>query len=92
MVHGFIQGWLEHRISKLSILRHFQFAAISMADTSKNYSQFGKSFKIGTNEAYNITIKISVLKIFCSCSYINMAALLGIGISLQRKILEKVFT
>ena len=31
---------------------------ISTADTCKNCAKCGKDFKIGTNEAYNIKIKI----------------------------------
>ena len=53
-----------------------------------------KASKLGTNEAYNIKIKIRVgciLKIFCFCSYANMAAS-DKGIQLKRKVLEKVFT
>ena len=47
------------------------------ADTCKNCAKFGKGFKIGTNEAYNIKIKIGVgdiLKIFCFRLYTSMAA------------------
>ena len=53
-----------------------------------------RDFKTGTNEAYNIKIKIRVggiLKILCFCLYANMAAS-DKGISLKRKILEKDFT
>ena len=49
----------------------------STADTCKNCAKCGKGFKIGTNEAYNIKIKIrlrGILKIFCFCSHANMAA------------------
>ena len=65
-----------------------------MADFCKNWAKFGKGIKIGTNEGYNIKINIRVggiLKIFCFCSYANMAAS-DKGISLKRKILEKDFT
>ena len=52
-----------------------------------------KGFKIGTNEAYtNIKIKIivgGILKTFWFCSCTNMAAS-NKGISLKRKMLEKV--
>ena len=68
------------------------FTCISMADTCNNFSKSGKGFETGTNEAYNmkITIRIwSILKIFCFCSYANMAAS-DKCISLKRKILEKV--
>ena len=67
---------------------------ISTADRCKNYAKCGKRFKIGTNEAYNIKIKIRVggiLTIICFCSNTNMAAS-DKGISLKRKILEKGFT
>ena len=43
----------------------------------KNCAKCGKGFKIGTNEAYNIKIKIGlggISKIFCFCSHANMAA------------------
>ena len=49
----------------------------STADTRKNCAKCGKILKIGTNEVYNMTIKIrfgGILKIFCFCSYANMAA------------------
>ena len=49
---------------------------VSTTDRCKNCAKCGKGFKIGTNEAYSIKIKISVggiLKIFCFCSYANMA-------------------
>ena len=61
----------------------------STVDTCKNYAKCGKGFKIGTNEACYIKIKIRVrgiLKIFCFCSYANMAAS-DKGISLKREIL-----
>ena len=64
----------------------------STVDRCKNCSKCGKGFKIGINEAYDIKLKSSVggiLKTFCFCSYINMAASEK-GISLKRKILEKV--
>ena len=43
----------------------------------KNCAEYGKGFKIGTKEAYNIKIKIrlgGISKIFCFCSHANMAA------------------
>ena len=49
----------------------------STADTCKNCAKCGKGYKIGTNEAYNIKIKIrlgGISKIFCFCSHVNMAA------------------
>ena len=64
----------------------------STADTCKNCAKCGKSFKICTNEAYNIKIKIrlgGISKIFCFCSHANMAAP-DEGISLKKKFLEKV--
>ena len=51
----------------------------------------GKGFKIGTNKAYNIKIKIrlgGISKIFCFCSHANMAAS-NKGISLKKKLLKK---
>ena len=84
--------WILYQVQKLAI--HLLFQNTSRADTCKNCAKRGKGFKIGTNEAYNIKIKISVggtLKIFCFCSYTNMAASDKV-ISLNRKILEKVFT
>ena len=59
----------------------------STADTCKNFAKCGKGFKIGTNEAYNIKIKIrlgGISKIFCFCSHANMAAS-DKGISLKKK-------
>ena len=41
----------------------------------KNCAKYGKGFKIGTNEAYNIKIKIrlgGISKIFCFCSHANI--------------------
>ena len=49
-----------------------------------------KASKIGTNEAYNIKIKIrlgGISKIFCFCSHANMAAS-DKGISLKIKFLK----
>ena len=62
-----------------------------MADTCKNCAKCGKGFKIGTNEAYNVEIKIrlgGISKIFFSCSHANMAAS-DKGISSKRKFLKK---
>ena len=64
----------------------------STADTCKNCAKCGKGFKIGTNEAYNIKIKIrleGISKIFCFCSHANMAAS-DKGISLKKKFLKKI--
>ena len=58
----------------------------STPDTCKNCAKCGKGFKIGTNEAYNIKIKIrlgGISKIFCFCSHANMAAS-DKGISLKK--------
>ena len=63
----------------------------STADTCKNCAKCGKGFKIGTNEAYNIKIKIrpgEISKIFCFCSHANMADS-DKGISLKKKFLKK---
>ena len=63
------------------------FKPNSTADTCKNCAKCGKGFKIGTNEAYNIEIKIrlgGISKIFCFCSHANMAAS-DKGISLKKK-------
>ena len=60
----------------------------------KNCPKCGKGFKISTNETYSIKIKFRVggnLKIFCFCLYANIGAS-DKGISLRRKILEKVLT
>ena len=60
------------------------------ADTCKNCAKCGKGFKIGTDEAYNIKIKIrlgGISKIFCFCSHANMAAS-DKGISLKKKFLK----
>ena len=64
-----------------------------MAVTCRNCAKCGEGFKIGTNQAYNIEAKIStggILKIFCLCSYTNMAAS-DKGISLKRKVLTYLF-
>ena len=48
------------------------------ADKCKNCAKCGKGLKIGTNEAYNIKIKIrigGILKIFGFCSYANMISI-----------------
>ena len=73
---------------------YFTTFQYSMMDAFKNCAKYGKGFKIGTNEAYNIKIKTSVgdiLTILCFSLCINVAAS-DEGISLKRKILEKVFT
>ena len=62
----------------------------STADTYKNKAKCGESFKIGTNEAYNIKIEIrlaDISKIFWFCSHANMAAS-DKGISLKKKFLK----
>ena len=54
-----------------------QLGNLSRVDTCKNCARCGKDFKMGTNEAYNIQIKIrlgGISKIFCFCSHANMAA------------------
>ena len=67
--------------------------SLSLADMCENCTKCDKGFKIGANEAYtNIKVKIRVggiLKTFWFCSYTNMAAL-DKGISLKRKMVEKV--
>ena len=60
-----------------AIKTSFCMTISSTADTCKNCAKCGKGFKIGTNEAYNIKIKIKlggISKIFCFCSHANMAA------------------
>ena len=62
-------------------------------DTCKNCAECGKGLKIGSDEAYDIKIKIrldGISKIFCFCSHAKMAAL-DKGISLNRKLLKKLF-
>ena len=57
----------------------------------KNCAKCGKGFKIGTNEAYNIKIKImlgGISKIFSFYFHANMAAS-DKGISLKKKFLKK---
>ena len=67
------------------------FSFHSTADACKNCAKYGKGFKIGTNKAYNIKIKIrlgGISKIFCFCSHANMAVS-DKGISLKKKFLKK---
>ena len=62
----------------------------SSAEKCKNCAKCSKGFKIGTNEACNIKIKIRVggfAKIFCLCSYANVVAS-DKGISLKKKFLK----
>ena len=59
---------------------------ISTVDTCKHCAKCGKNLKIGTNEAYNIKIKIST--VFCFCSYADMASS-DKCISLKRKGMKK---
>ena len=66
----------------------------TVVDTCKNCAKCDKGFKIGTNEAYNIKIKVRlgcISKIFCFCSHANMAAS-DKGISLKKKFWKKIFT
>ena len=66
----------------------------STADTCKNCVICGKGFKIGTNEAYNIKMKIrpgGISKIFCFCSHAKMAASRKRHFT-EEGILEKIFT
>ena len=66
-----------------------QYMCSCTVDTCKNCAKCGKGFKIGTNEAHNIKIKIRVggiSRIFCFSSYANMAAS-DKGILLKRKFL-----
>ena len=68
------------------------FPKIVPVDTCKNCAKCGKGFKYGTNEAYNMEIKIrlgGISEIFCFCSHANMAAS-DKGISLKRKFLKKL--
>ena len=65
--------------------------SFSTANTCKNCDKCSKGFKIGTNEAYNIKIKIrlgGISKIFCFCSHANMAAS-NKGSSLKKKFFKK---
>ena len=64
---------------------------LSTAYRCKNCAKCGKGFKIGTNEAYNIKIKIRLVgisKVFCFCSHANTAAS-DKGISLNKNFLKK---
>ena len=82
-----IKCYLKHERTKCSCVVEW----FSTADTCKNCVKCRKGFKIGTNEAYNIKIKIrlgGILKIFCFCSHANMAAS-DKGISLKKKFLKK---
>ena len=72
----------------------FHVSYCGTADTCKNCTKCGKGFKIGTNEAYSIKIKIRlrrISKVFCFCSHANMATS-DKGISLKKKFLKKNFT
>ena len=75
------------RCSNFNITIEISIISYSTADTCKNCAKCGKGFKIGTNEAYNIKIKIrlgGISKILCFCSHVNMAAS-DKGISLKKK-------
>ena len=77
--------------SQTVCLTNMAWTAFSTADTCINCAKCGKGFKFGTNEAYNIQIKIwlgGISKLFCICSHANMAAS-DKGISLKRKFLKK---
>ena len=79
---------LQHKLQRK--LHRLTLAVESTANTCKNCAKCGKGFKIGTNEAYNIKIKIrlgGISKIFCFCSHANMAAS-DKGISLKKKFLK----
>ena len=81
--------------TKMRIRIHHQYVYNndSTADTCKNCAKCGKGFKIGTNEAYNIKIKIrlrGISKIFCFCSHANTAAS-DKGISLKKKFLKNFY-
>ena len=85
------KGLLNIRLSRLHSIMALNHWQTSTADTCKNCAKCGKGFKIGTNEAYNIKIKIrlgGISKIFCFCSHANMAASHK-GISLKKKFLKK---
>ena len=59
---------------KLSLFINHLIIPVSTAEMCKSCAKYGKT---GTNEAYNIKIKISIgsiLEIFCVCSDTNMAA------------------
>ena len=98
----FLQSSLFGIYVRLNGIIFIQFANLrnrynstNMKDTCKNCAKCGKGFKIGTNEAYNyIKTKIraeDISKIFCFCSYANMAAK-DKRISLKRKFFKKIFT
>ena len=90
-LHPLLACVLKHLCTRLIILTG---GNNSTADTCKNCAKCGKGFKIGTNEDYNMKIKIrpgGISKILWFCSHANMAAS-DEGISLKREILEKVFT
>ena len=77
----------------LCVLDYYLLGSHRTADTCKNCAKCGKGFKIGTNEAYNIKIKIrlgGISKIFCFCSHANMAAS-NKGISLKKKFLKNFY-
>ena len=89
---GRIPSWrvLRFRLVLFVDLRTILSPCYSTADTCKNCAKCGKVFKIGTNEAYNIKMKIrlgGISKIFCFCSHANMAAS-DKGISLKKKFLK----
>ena len=72
----------------------FAFLRIQQIPVKLACAKCGKGFKIGTNEAYNIKIKIrlgGISKTFCFCSHANMAAS-DKGISLKKKFFKKKFT
>ena len=72
----------------------FVMAFNSTVDMCKNCAKCGKGFKIGTNQAYNIKIKIrlgGISKIFC-CLFSRQYGFLRQRHFTEEEILEKIFT
>ena len=74
-------------------LNEIAITKFSTADTCKNCAKCGKGFKIGTNEAYNIKIKIRLLGAFrkFSALFSRQYGCLRQRYSTEEEILEKYF-